>query len=135
MGFVGIEEIFLKVEDLDRAIDFYHNRLGIPLDKRDHERAYLQCDRGHLVLQIANSTGRHQAGGPMHFAFTVTEETFDEVVKKFVSSEYRTRGPIDRRGAVQRPGAVYLRSGRERDRSEHALPLSCSVALTTARPN
>src|SRR6266566_5909022 len=66
MGFVGIEEIFLKVEDLDRAIDFYHNKLGIPLDKHDHERAYLQCDRGHLVLQIANSTGRHQAGGPMH---------------------------------------------------------------------
>ena len=75
MGFVGIEEIFLKVQDLDRAIDFYHNRLGIPLDKHDHERAYLQCDRGHLVLQIANSTGRHQAGGSMHFAFTVTEET------------------------------------------------------------
>ena len=25
-----------------------------------------------------------------------TEETFDEVVKKFVSSEHRTRGPIDR---------------------------------------
>ena len=92
MGFIGIEEIFLKVQDLDRAIDFYHNGLGIPLDKR----AYLQCDRGHLVLQIANSTGRHQAGGPMHFAFTVTEETFDEVVKKFVTSEYRTRGPIDR---------------------------------------
>jgi catechol 2,3-dioxygenase-like lactoylglutathione lyase family enzyme len=41
MGFVGIEEIFLKVQDLDRAIDFYHNKLGIPLDKRDHERAYL----------------------------------------------------------------------------------------------
>src|SRR2546425_8143431 len=79
MGFVGIEEIFLKVQDLDRAIDFYHNKLGIPLDKRDHERAYLQCDRGHLVLQIANSTGRHQAGGPMHFAFTRSEEHTSEL--------------------------------------------------------
>ena len=96
MGFVGIEEIFLKVQDLDRALAFYHSDLGIPLDKRDHERAYLQCDRGHLVLQIANSTGRHQAGGPMHFAFTVTEDTFDGVVKKLVGSEYRTRGPIER---------------------------------------
>ena len=94
MGFVGIEEIFLKVQDLDRAIDFYHNTLEIPLAKRDRERAYLQCERGHLVLQIANSTGRHQAGGPMHFAFTVTEDA--EVVKKFAASEYRTRGPIDR---------------------------------------
>jgi catechol-2,3-dioxygenase len=96
MGFIGIEEIFLKVQHLDRAIDFYHHKLGIPLDKRDHERAYLQCERGHLVLQIENSTGRHQAGGPMHFAFTVTEETFDQVVKTFSASEYRTRGPIER---------------------------------------
>jgi catechol-2,3-dioxygenase len=96
MGFVGLEEIFLKVQDLDRAIDFYHHKLGIPLDKHDQERAYLQCDRGHLVLQIEHSTGRHQGGGPMHFAFTVTEDTFDEVVKTFASSKYRTRGPIER---------------------------------------
>jgi catechol-2,3-dioxygenase len=96
MGFVGLEEIFLKVQDLDRAIDFYHNKLGIPLDKHDQERAYLQCDRGHLVLQIEHSTGRHQGGGPMHFALTVTEDTFDEVVKTFASSQYRTRGPIER---------------------------------------
>jgi len=96
MGFVGIEEIFLKVKDLDRAIDFYHHKLGIPLDKQDPERAYLQCERGHLVVQIENSTGRHQAGGPMHFAFTVTEDTFDKVVKTFSGSEYRTRGPFDR---------------------------------------
>ena len=96
MGFVGIEEIFLKVQDLDRAIDFYHHKLGIPLDKRDQERAYLQCQRGHLVVQIENSTGRHQAGGPMHFAFTVTEDTFDEVLAKFSGSENRTRGPIER---------------------------------------
>ncbi len=96
MGFVGIEEIFLQVKDLDKAIDFYHHKLGIPLDKRDEEKVYLQCDRGHIVLQIENHTGRHQGGGPLHFAFTVTEDTFDEVVKTFVGSEYQTRGPMDR---------------------------------------
>jgi catechol 2,3-dioxygenase-like lactoylglutathione lyase family enzyme len=135
MGFVGIEEIFLKVQDLERAVDFYHNKLDVPLDKRDHERAYLPCDRGHLVLQIANSTGRHQAGGPMHFTFTVTEETFErgrQEVCRFRVSDARADRPS---GAVQRLGAIYLRSGRERDRSEHALPLSCSVALSTARPS
>ncbi len=96
MGFVGIEEIFLQVKDLDKAIDFYHNKLGIPLDKRDEEKVYLQCDRGHIVLQIENHTGRHQGGGPLHFAFTVTEDTFDKVVKTFVGSEFQTRGPMDR---------------------------------------
>jgi catechol 2,3-dioxygenase-like lactoylglutathione lyase family enzyme len=96
MGFVGIEEIFLQVDDLERAIDFYHHKLGIPLDVHDAERAYLQCERGHLVLQVKNHTGRHQGGGPLHFAFTVTEDTFDEIVKRFVPSEFRTRGPMER---------------------------------------
>lgn len=96
MGFVGIEEIFLQVKDLDQAIDFYHNKLGIPLDKRDEERVYLQCDRGHIVLQIENSSGRHQGGGPLHFAFTVTEDTFDAIVDRMVPSEFQTRGPIER---------------------------------------
>jgi catechol-2,3-dioxygenase len=96
MGFIGLEEIFLQVKDLEKAIDFYHNKLGIPLDKRDAERVYLQCDKGHVVLQIENHTGRHQGGGPLHFAFTVTEDTFDRVVERFVPSEFRTRGPMER---------------------------------------
>ena len=52
MAFIGIEEIFLEVKDLDKAIDFYHRLLGIPLDKHDDERAYLQTEQGHVVLQI-----------------------------------------------------------------------------------
>jgi catechol-2,3-dioxygenase len=96
MGFVGIEEIFLQVKDLDKAIDFYHNQLGIPIDKRDQERVYLQCERGHVVLQVENSSGRHQAGGPLHFAFTVTEDTFDQIVERLVPSEFQTRGPLER---------------------------------------
>jgi catechol-2,3-dioxygenase len=96
MSFIGLEEIFLQVKDLEKAINFYHHKLGIPLDKQDEERVYLQCDRGHVVLQIENHTGRHQAGGPLHFAFTVSEHTFDQVVQQFVPSEFQTRGPIER---------------------------------------
>ena len=107
MGFVGLEEIFLQVKDLDRAIDFYHNKLGIPLDKRDAERVYLQCDKGHVVLQIENHTGRHQGGGPLHFAFTVTEDTFDRIVERFVPSEFRTRGPMERQ-APRKGRALFI---------------------------
>ena len=96
MSYIGLEEIFLQVKDLEKAIDFYHNKLGIPLDKRDDERVYLQCNKGHVVLQLENHTGRHQGGGPLHFAFTVTEDTFDQVVKRLVPSEFKTRGPIER---------------------------------------
>ncbi len=95
MGFIGLEEIFLKVKDMEKALDFYHNKLGLPIDKRDAERTYLQCEKSHVVLQIEHSTGRHQGGGPFHFAFTVTEDTFDKVVATFAPSEFRTRGPME----------------------------------------
>ncbi len=107
MGFLGIEEIFLQVKDLEKAVDFYHHKLGIPLDRRDEERAYLQCERGHVVLQVENHTGRHRGGGPMHFAFTVTEDTFDVVAARFVPSEFRTRGPMERQ-APGRGRALFI---------------------------
>ncbi len=93
MAIIGIEEIFLKVKDMEKAIEFYHGILGIPLDTQDGERAYLQTERGHLVLQIENHTGRHQGGGPLHFAMTVTEESFDEILGKFAGNRFFTRGP------------------------------------------
>ena len=65
---IGIEEIFLKVRNMEKAVDFYHGILGIPLDKQDGEKTYLQMERGHLVLQIEDHTGFHQGGGPLHFA-------------------------------------------------------------------
>ncbi len=98
MAVIGIEEIFLKVRDMEKALDFYHGKLGIPTDKRDEERTYLQMDRGHLVLQMENHTGRHQGGGPLHFAMTVTEEEFDAIMAKFEGDYHFTRGPYGERG-------------------------------------
>ena len=98
MGVIGIEEIFLKVKDMEKALDFYHGIVGLAIDKQDGERTYLQAERGHIVLQIENHTGRHQGGGPLHFAFTVSEETFDELLDKFAGSRHFTRGPYGERG-------------------------------------
>jgi catechol-2,3-dioxygenase len=98
MAVIGIEEIFLKVKDMEKAIEFYHGILGIPLDKQDGERTYLQMTRGHLVLQIDGHTGRHQGGGPLHFAMTVSEDTFDEIMARFAGGRYFTRGPYGERG-------------------------------------
>ncbi len=98
MGIIGIEEIFLKVRDMEKALDFYHGILGIPIDKQDGERTYLQMERGHIVLQLENHTGRHQGGGPFHFALTVTEDGFDQILEKFAGGRYFTRGPYGERG-------------------------------------
>lgn len=98
MGVIGIEEIFLDVKDLARSVDFYHNLLGIPVATRDDERAYLQCERSHVVLQVKGHSGRHRGGGPMHFSFTVTEDSFDEIARKAVGPQIFTRGPMGERG-------------------------------------
>jgi catechol-2,3-dioxygenase len=98
MGVIGIEEIFLKVKSMEATIEFYHGLLGIPLDKQDGEPTYLQAGRGHLVLQMENHTGRHQGGGPLHFAMTVEEDDFDEILAKFEGGRHFTRGPYGERG-------------------------------------
>lgn len=98
MAVIGIEEIFLKVKDMEQALDFYHGILGIPVDKQDGERTYLQAERGHIVLQMENHTGRHQGGGPFHFALTVAEDDFDAILEKFAGGRYFTRGPYGERG-------------------------------------
>ena len=98
MSVIGIEEIFLKVKDMEGALAFYHGMLGLEIDKQDAERTYMQAERGHIVLQLENHTGRHQGGGPFHFAFTVSEEAFDAILEKFEGSHYFTRGPYGERG-------------------------------------
>ena len=49
-------------------------------------------------LQIENHTGRHQGGGPLHFAMTVMEEEFDEILAKFEGGRYFARGPYGEKG-------------------------------------
>ena len=55
MSVIGIEEIFLGVKDMEKALAFHHELLGIPIDKR----TYPKMDRGHIVPQLHNHTGRH----------------------------------------------------------------------------
>lgn len=98
MGIVGIEEIFLKVKDMEKALGFYRDILGLEVDKRDAERTYLQAERGHIVLQLEQHTGRHQGGGPLHYAFTVTEESFDQVLERLQGGRWFSRGPYGERG-------------------------------------
>ena len=98
MSIIGLEEIFLDVGDLGKAVDFYHQLLGIPIAMCNDERAYLQCDRSHVVLQVKDHGGRHRGGGPMHFSFTVTEDTFDEVAARAAKANIFTRGPMGTRG-------------------------------------
>ena len=131
MSVIGLEEIFLDVADLERSVDFYERLLGIPVATRNDERAYLQCERSHVVLQVKGHSGRHRGGGPMHFAFTVSEEHFDEVASRVDDGRIFTRGPMGQ--PWQGPGPVHPRPGRQRGRGEHALSLRRAEALKADR--
>lgn len=98
MAVIGIEEIFLDVTDLEKAVDFYEHLIGIPVVSRNEERAYLQCERSHVVLQVRGHAGRHRGGGPMHFSFSVTEDDFDAVATRAAAANIFTRGPMGERG-------------------------------------
>ena len=38
----------------------------------------LKCECSHVVLQL-DGHGGHNGGGPLHYAFAVTEQTFDQM--------------------------------------------------------
>lgn len=53
--FLGLEEIFLKVQDIDAALAFYHDLLGIPLERRTATHAFLQVGPCMIISPAAPS--------------------------------------------------------------------------------
>ena len=98
MKVLGVEELFLDVTDLEKSIGFYQGLIGLEIAMLNEERVYLQAERSHIVLQLPGHSGRHQGGGPMHFSFTVTEDSFDEIAARVAGANIFTRGPMGERG-------------------------------------
>jgi catechol 2,3-dioxygenase-like lactoylglutathione lyase family enzyme len=76
---LGVVETAVYVDDLDRAEEFYHGVLGLPVIGREEGRhLFLRVgDRNVLLLFIAATTRRgehlpaHGCTGPGHFALGV----------------------------------------------------------------
>jgi catechol 2,3-dioxygenase-like lactoylglutathione lyase family enzyme len=66
----GIEEIVIEVSDLDRAVAFYQDVIGLRLYSRGSEEAWFRAGDQWLAVFLK---GRGGAIGP-HFAFRVAEE-------------------------------------------------------------
>ena len=94
VAFYGIGEVFVKVKEIDRAIGFYKDLLGLEVEEAQNEQVYIRFGTSHLVLKKEGSPG-HQAGGPMHFAFVVSPDTIDVLAEQFGELDCQTRGPLD----------------------------------------
>ena len=79
----GINEIVLEVLDLEKAVAFYGDALGLPLYSRSDDRAWFVAGRSRIGLwrpQIGLAQGR--GGVHVHYAFNVLEDDFGAIVDR-----------------------------------------------------
>ncbi|HEV8461785.1 MAG TPA: VOC family protein [Gaiellaceae bacterium] len=79
----GINEIVLEVLDLEKAVAFYGDALGLPLYSRSDDRAWFVAGRSRIGLwrpQIGLAQGR--GGVHVHYAFNVLEDDFGSIVDR-----------------------------------------------------
>ena len=112
----GLNELVLEVADLDAAVRFYGEVLGLPVQRRSDERAwFLVGERSRIGLwspQVGIAGG--QGGTHVHYAMHVDEEDYDASGR----APARTR-PRRARGGLrgERPRRLCDRPGRPRRRA------------------
>lgn len=61
----GVANVWMPVEDIDRAVDFYENILGLPLVKRDGQWAEVDANGVRVGLNGREPEGTRAKGGPV----------------------------------------------------------------------
>ena len=62
---LGVANVWLPVQDTDRAVDFYENTLGLSLVKRDGDWAEMEADGLRIGLNGREPQGAGTEGGPV----------------------------------------------------------------------
>lgn len=64
MKAIGIDHVVLRVADLERAVAFYHDVLGLELDRRREELGLIHMRAGRSFVDLVSVTGKlGRAGG------------------------------------------------------------------------
>lgn len=87
-----IKETCLYIQDLERALEFYHKTLELPVIHYEKNR-HLFLRAGESVLLIFNpedsrmktSPPAHFGGGKQHFAFEVMSEDYESTKQKILN--------------------------------------------------
>ena len=108
MDIVDIDHVAIRVTDLDRALDFYHDLLGLPL--RDRTRV----DEGAVPYVAVVTGGRH-----VHLVPTEEDEIDvggEHVCLLVRSDEVGSRGELDELLEKLREHGVEVEAGEPRKR-------------------
>lgn len=76
----GVAHIWMPVEDIDRAVDFYENTLGLPVVNRDGPWAEVDASGLRIGLNGREPEGAGVEGGPV-LTFQHDEGSLEEVVE------------------------------------------------------
>lgn len=86
----GINELVLEVHDLDRAVDFYSQVLGLPVAGRREDRAWLKAGDGTRIglwaPQVGIAEGR--GGVHVHYAMHIPDDAYDNAVARLREHGY-----------------------------------------------
>lgn len=105
-GITGISEIALWVDDLDRAVEFYRDRLGFEVESLDPGRnAFLRIGELYVVLFNPAEPGTALAneylarvgsprGGVYHVAFTTEPDEMDAFAERLRADGVAVKGPV-----------------------------------------
>jgi catechol-2,3-dioxygenase len=86
--FTGVSELVLEVLDLEDALSFYRDVLGLPLVAKSENRAWLMAGKrtriGLWTPQVGLARGR--GGVHVHYAMHVDETDFGAAVERLSAS-------------------------------------------------
>ncbi|SDJ84013.1 Catechol 2,3-dioxygenase [Halovenus aranensis] len=120
MDVVDIDHMAIRVTDIDRALSFYHDQLGLPVRDRDRYEAgevpYVAVVAGGRHIHLVPTDDDVEVGGE-HLCLLVRSETVDarEELDDMLA-DLRNHGvevedgePYKRYGAYGRAWAAYVR--------------------------
>ncbi|RVT93395.1 VOC family protein [Sphingomonas crocodyli] len=108
----GLNHLTLTVADLDRAVDFYRDLLGLALRARWAEGAYLEAGSLWLCLSLDPTATQASRTDYTHYAFDVAPDDFDALATRI-----RAAAPIWKDNRSEGASLYFL------DPDEHRLEL------------
>lgn len=112
----GIGQIAIRVQDLDRAVQFYRDRLGLPFLFRAPGMAFLECGGIRLMLGLPDSDELDHPSSILYFDVVDIERAHRELGDRGIEFE---EGP--RRVAELESAELWMAFFRDPDRNLMAL--------------
>lgn len=80
-----VGQIGIPVKNLEQAIDFYKNKLGLTLLFNTDNMAFLECDGMRLLLSLPEKEEFAKSSSVIYFQVENIKDTYEDLVAKEVT--------------------------------------------------